>query len=113
MARGGGFQKQHKYRAQRTYCANGHWHPSKAEAKRCDELHLLQKAGEISRLEMQPKFPVSINGIKIFTYIADFAYFTRDERIVEDVKGQVLPIYRLKKKAVEAFYAGVKIVEVR
>jgi hypothetical protein len=105
--------KQHKYKAQRTYCANGHWHPSKAEAKRCDELHILQLAGEITRLEMQPKFPVFINGIKIFTYIADFSYFTKNERVIEDVKGQVLPIYRLKKKAVEAYYPGVRIVEVR
>ncbi len=111
MARGGG--QQHKYRAQRTYCANGHWHPSKAEAKRCDELHILQKAGEISRLEREPSFPISINGVKVCTYKADFSYFTKDERVIEDVKGVLTPVYRLKKKLVEAFYQGVKIVEVR
>lgn len=103
----------HKFNAKRTTCQAGHSHPSAAEARRCDELHLLQRAGEISRLEMQPKFPVSINGVKVFTYVADFAYFTRETRIVEDVKGQILPMYRLKKKCVEAYYAGVKIVEVR
>jgi hypothetical protein len=107
----------HKYRAQRTDCQAGHSHPSKAEARRCDELHLLQRAGEITHLELQPKFPVHINGIKVFTYIADFTYFPQKPepqgRIVEDVKGQLLPIYKLKKKAVEAYYPGVKIVEVR
>jgi hypothetical protein len=111
------FTKQHKYRAQRTYCANGHWHPSKAEAKRCDELHILEKAGEITHLTFQPKFPVHINGIKVFTYIADFSYFPlkpeKGGRIIEDVKGVLTAIYKLKKKAVEAYYPGVKIVEVR
>lgn len=112
-AGGAGYHKQHKYRAQRTHCANGHWHPSKAEAKRCDELHILQKAGEISRLEFEPPFPVTINGVKVCTYKADFSYFTRDERVIEDVKGLKTPVYRLKKKLVEAFYPGVKIVEVK
>jgi hypothetical protein len=108
-----GGKPKHKYKAQRTECQEGHSHPSKAEAKRCDELHLLQKAGQIHRLEREPSFPVSINGIKVFTYRADFSYFTEHERVIEDVKGMVTPIYRLKKKAVEAYYPGVKIVEVR
>lgn len=111
--RPGGSRVQHKYRAQRTSCGAGHSHPSKAEAKRCDELHILQRAGEIHRLEQQPTFPVFINGIKIFEYRADFAYFNEHERVVEDVKGRVLPMYRLKKKAVEAYYPGLRIVEVR
>lgn len=108
-----GVGSNHKYRAQRTYCANGHWHPSKAEAKRCDELHILQRAGEISRLEFEPAFPISINGVKVCTYKADFSYFTNESRVIEDVKGVLTPVYRLKKKLVEAFYQGVKIVEVR
>ena len=104
----------HKYNAIRTECGNCEKpHPSKAEAKRCGELHLLQRAGEIHRLEMQPKFLCQVNGVKICTYIADFAYFTKDERRIEDVKGTSTPIYKLKKKLVEALHPGVKIVEVR
>lgn len=108
---------EHKYRAQRTDCQAGHSHPSKAEAKRCDELHLLERAGEITHLTLQPKFPVHINGAKVTTYIADFSYFPllpeKGGRIIEDVKGILTPMYRLKKKMVEAYYPGVKIVEVR
>jgi hypothetical protein len=102
----------HKYGAKRTECGAGHSHPSRLEAKRCDELHLLQSQGLIARLEREPSFRIVHNGKLICTYKADFAYFT-DRRVVEDVKGVLTPIYRLKKKLVEAFYPGVEIVEVR
>lgn len=112
MTKPGGAPKQHKYRAQRTVCAAGHSHPSKGEAGRCDELHLLQRGGAIHALQREMAFPVYINGIKVFTYKADFVYFTDKERIVEDFKGVITPVYRLKKKAVEAYYLGTKITEV-
>jgi hypothetical protein len=112
-----GGTKSHKFKAVRTDCQHGHSHPSKAEARRCDELHLLERAGEITHLTFQPKFPVHINGKLVFTYSADFSYFPQrpepSGRTIEDVKGFLTPVYRLKKKAVEAYYPGVKIVEVR
>lgn len=79
---------------------------------RCDELHLLQRAGEINRLEREVPFPVFLNGVKLFTYKADFVYFDGRGRVVEEFKGFKTPVYRLKKKAVEAYYLGTKIVEV-
>jgi hypothetical protein len=111
MAYPGG--RQHKYRAVRTDCNAGHSHPSKAEARRCDELHLLQRAGEISRLEMQPRYTLSIGGVKLGSYVGDFRYFTSQGCVLEDVKGMKTPLYNWKKKHLEAQYAGVKIVEVR
>lgn len=104
-----------KYNARRTPCSAGHIHASAAEQRRCDELRLLQRAGEITHLEQQPSFPISINGKHICTYKADFRYFLKDGggSVCEDVKGIALPMYRLKKKLVEASYPGVKIVEVR
>ena len=103
-----------KYGAQRTECGSGHSHPSKAEAKRCGQLTMLVRCKLISELEQQPKFPCIIGGVKVCTYIADFSY--RDGTgvlIIEDVKGQPTPVYRLKKKLVEALYPNVKISEVR
>ncbi|QZP07791.1 DUF1064 domain-containing protein [Caenibius sp. WL] len=99
-----------KYSAKRTACAHGHVHDSKIEAARCDTLHTLQQTGNISRLEMQPEFPIVIDGRHICTYRADFAYFSSTCRIVEDVKGVLTPVYRLKKKLVEALH-GVVIAE--
>jgi hypothetical protein len=107
-------RKRHKFSAVRTDC--GHCptpHPSKAEAKRCGDLHWLQDTGAIRDLEREPAFPFLVNGKRIFTYRADFSYVLNDERVIEDVKGMKTPIYKLKKKLVEAQYPGVQIVEVR
>tara|TARA_R100001377_G_scaffold66585_2_gene41854 strand:+ start:3898 stop:4215 length:318 start_codon:yes stop_codon:yes gene_type:complete len=86
---------------------------SKAEARRYLELKLLEKAGKISNLELQPRYDIKIGGKYIAHYKADFRYFTAKETVVEDVKGVKTPIYRLKKKLVEALYPGVKIIEVK
>jgi len=99
-----------KYSAKKTPCAHGHVHDSKIEAARCNDLHGLQQTGNISRLEMQPEFRISIDGRHVCTYRADFAYFVSDCRIVEDVKGVLTPVYRLKKKLVEAMH-GVVVTE--
>jgi hypothetical protein len=96
-----------------TVCASGHKHRSKAEARRCDHLSLLQRVGEISDLQQQPRFPCVLNGAKLCTYVADFAYNDHEgRRIIEDVKGHKTQLYRLKKKLVEAIYVGTEIVEV-
>ena len=100
-----------KYKAVKTE-VDGITFDSKREAARYMELVLLERAGEISRLELQPSFECIIDGKKICTYKADFRYFTAKECVVEDVKGVKTPVYRLKKKLVEALYPGVKIKEV-
>jgi hypothetical protein len=98
-----------KYSAIRTVCAAGHRHDSKMEAARCDDLTALEAAGHITRLEQQPEFRVEINGKLMCRYVADFAWFTSDCRVVEDVKGVVTPMFRLKQKLVEASHPGVVI----
>jgi len=103
---------RHKYNAKPTVL-DGFRFASKAEARRYSELLLLQRSGEISELELQPPFPLVVNGVKVGTYIADFRYRCKytDPLIVEDVKGIKTPLYRLKKKHVEAQY-GITITEV-
>jgi hypothetical protein len=90
---------------------NGHVFPSKKEATRYMELFLLQKAGEIKDLELQPKFAIVVNGFKVCTYIADFRYRNRyGDVIVEDVKGFRTPVYSLKAKLMKAVH-GITILE--
>lgn len=98
-----------KYSAKRTVCAAGHTHDSKMEAARCDDLCALERAGQITRLEQQPEFRVEINGRLVCRYVADFAWFTADCRVIEDVKGVSTPVFNLKRKLVEATHPGVVI----
>ena len=90
---------------------DGYTFDSKTEANRYAELMLAEKAGDISNLELQPKFLLEVNGKKIATYIADFRYIENGKTVVEDVKGVKTPVYRIKKKLTEALY-DVKIIEV-
>jgi len=84
---------------------------SMKEAARYGELKLLEKAGKIDLLELQPKFRLEVNGEKICTYIADFQYDDDGHTVVEDVKGVKTAIYRLKKKLVKAIF-GIDIQEI-
>ena len=101
----------HKFRAVKTVCAEGHTHPSKSEAAKCDDLHAQQRRGEISHLVREPVFPIIINGKVVCKYIADFQYRMVDSGllIVMDVKGMRTPVFNLKKKLVEAAYPGTVI----
>jgi hypothetical protein len=110
-------KRTHKYRAVATEVDGIRFH-SKAEARRYSELKLLEKAGEVKELELQPKFQLyapqrSGPPEKVSTYIADFRYRRGPKGIlvIEDVKGMRTPLYRLKKKWVEVQY-GLKITEV-
>lgn len=77
--------KRSKYRNERTRI-DGIKFDSKKEANRYAELKLLEQAGEILFLTLQPKFPIS-GGDKPVSYVADFLYHERDCVVVEDVKG--------------------------
>lgn len=101
---------RHKFHAVRT-TVNGISFPSKGEAGRYSQLLLLEKSGLIRDLELQPKFPLVVNGEKICTYIADFQYTTDSGLVTEDYKGVRTPIYRLKKKLMKAIL-GIEITEI-
>ena len=92
---------------------DGRLFASQAEARRYQELKLMQAAGLIAGLECQPRFPLVVNGVRIGEYRGDFRYTeTATGRVVtEDVKGVRTQVYALKKRLVEALY-GVKIAEV-
>lgn len=84
---------------------------SKKEARRYQELKLMQKANAITDLTLQPVFPIEVNGQKICKYLADFQYRENGKLVVEDAKGVLTPAYRLKKKLVKALY-GIEVKEV-
>jgi len=90
---------------------------SKLEAARYKILKKHQEDGDISDLQVQIDFPctITVDGLdtKICSYIADFKYKRNKEWVVEDTKGVITQVFRLKKKLVEALYPGTKIVIVK
>jgi hypothetical protein len=93
---------------------------SKAEARRYLHLKIMERAGHIKDLACQATFALhGHDGTYVASYRADFVYLEPREYgpddwgpVVEDVKGMSTPLYKLKKKLVEAEY-GVTIREIR
>ncbi len=101
---------------------------SKGELARWEELRLLERAGEISGLRRQIKYPLVVNGVDLGSYVADFVYVrmapfqwpkgllvpsdahSLPTVVVEDFKGVRTPAYRLKKKLMLALH-GIEIFE--
>lgn len=100
-----------KYKAKRTV-VNGISFASKAEARRYTQLLFLQRAGAIEELELQPRLLLVVAKIKIGTYVGDFRYrdMVTGVMILEDVKGVLTPVYRIKKRLVRALH-GIDILE--
>lgn len=53
---------------------DGYTFQSKAECERYKQLKLMVAALEICELEVHPRYPITINGIKICDVVLDFAY---------------------------------------
>lgn len=126
---------ENKYNAMKCSCHQGHTHDSKKEARRCNELNLLQRAGEISELRYQVKYllipTIREESGEYYTkgakkgqpkpgkvieqecsYYADFDYITREgKHVVEDTKGMKTKEYIIKRKLLLHIY-GIRITEV-
>jgi len=91
---------------------DGYKFDSKKEANRYQELVLLQKAGEITGLDVKPEpYSFDIDGAHICKYYPDFQYIEGSAKIVEDVKGGPrTQVYRIKAKLMLAFY-NIKVRE--
>ena len=91
-------------------------HQSTAEARRCDELHLMETGGLIRDLRAHPqvRFRLDVNGQHICDYMADFVYFDNERNceVVEDVKGFQTEISKFKLRLMEAVQ-GVNVELVR
>lgn len=97
---------------------DGYVFASKREAQRYSELKMLEKAGEISNLELQKRFeliPSQRIGGKVVErpcyYVCDFAYCEGGKQVIEDAKGMKTEVYKIKKKLMLYKY-GITIKEV-
>ncbi|MDH4746666.1 DUF1064 domain-containing protein [Sphingomonas sp. CBMAI 2297] len=109
----------HKYQATKADCGRGHAHPSKKEARRCAQLHLEQRSGLISELEIGPRYYFEVNGRLLIhdggrraCYTPDFRYRKADGRlVVEDSKGMRVRDWPLRKALFRACYPDIEVVE--
>lgn len=85
------------------------------ESQRYKESKLLERAGTITDLELQPKFLLQDsfkkNGktFRKIEYIADFKYIENGKTIVEDVKGMQTDVFKLKHKIFEKVYPDLEL----
>ena len=110
-------KRANKFNAVKTVVDGITFH-SKAEARRYGELVVLENAGKIQRLELQPQFKCVVNGKKILSYKADFRYFdtATGRTVTEDVKSPPTAKkrdFRITKKLVEALHPGTEIEVVK
>lgn len=103
-----------KYRNKKVI-VDGKKFDSKKEGDRYKELKLLERAGEISNLELQPRFLLQDkfkkNGktYRKIEYVADFKYIENGKAIVEDVKGMQTDVFKLKHKIFEKTYPDLEL----
>lgn len=96
-------QEKNKYGAHKAQ-VDGITFDSKFESERYANLKLLEKAGAIHDLKLQPRYLLqegfTYNGHKErkIEYVADFQYTLNGRTVVEDAKGMKTPIYKLKRK---------------
>lgn len=101
-----------KYRNKKT---NGY--DSKKEAKRADELKLLERGKIITDLQeqvsilLQEKFRHNGKCERPIIYIADFVYYKDGVKIIEDVKGFKTDVYRIKRKMLLFNYPDITFIE--
>lgn len=129
---GGASRRGNKYGASKV-TVDGVTFDSKKEARRWQELKILEKAGKISNLRRQVKFvliptqrgPEEIGPKggrkpgkvleKELDYVADFVYEEDGEKIVEDVKGYkeggAYRVFAIKRKLMR-FVHGIGIREI-
>lgn len=95
---------------------DGHKFDSQKEAYRYQVLKKLEKEGRISDLELQKVFELSpsviINGRKkpALKYKADFVYIHKGQNVVEDVKGVLTAVYKIKRHLMKSIH-GIDILE--
>ena len=123
--------KTNKYKSMKCYL-NGIEFDSRKEARRYQELLLLQRAGVIQNLRLQEKFVLIPSQYESYerygakgqelkpgqrlvekecSYIADFVYEENGKTVVEDTKGFKTKDYIIKRKLL-LWTHGIKIKEV-
>jgi hypothetical protein len=104
-----------KYNAQRVQ-VDGRWFASKAEARGYQVLKILEAAGKITNLKLQPRYVLQAGfrdgdgkWVRSVTYVADFEFMRDGKRVAVDVKGVQTPAFRIKAKLFATRYPEIAL----
>jgi len=107
----------HKYNAS-PITINGIRFDSRGEARRYNQLTLMEKAGKICELKLQPSFVLqkgfkdkNSQNIRPIKYIADFQYTetSSGKNVVEDYKGVETESFKIKRKMFLFHYPALEL----
>src|SRR6187401_2386187 len=102
--------------------ADGYSFDSKAECARYHELKLMERAGQISGLQVHPSYELQPafkdrdgKRVRAICYEADFSYQEGADQVVEDVKGHETKDYKIKAKLFRYRYSALvyRVLKVR
>lgn len=106
--------RPHKYGATRVHL-DGQVFASKAEARGYQVLKVLEAAGQITNLKLQPRYVLQAGfrdsggkWVRSVTYVADFEFLRDGKRVAVDVKGMETAAFRLKAKLFAARYPAIQ-----
>lgn len=106
-----GNRRAGKYNNHRIKTVHG-WFDSKGELSRWLFLLDCEKRGQIEDLRRQVTYPLEVNGEKVCDYVADFVYSKKGFVFVEDFKGMITDVFRLKAKLFRAVYGyDIRVVK--
>jgi hypothetical protein len=103
-----------KYRA-KPCTIDGIRFASQGEGRRYAELKLLERAGVIQGLRLQPRYVIQDSFrregkvVQAISYVADFEYTENSKRVAEDFKGVETAVFRLKRKMFWKRYPGIEL----
>jgi hypothetical protein len=109
-------KKPTKYRNRPFRDAQGiYWH-SRKEHRHWLVLRAAEAAGLVRDLRRQVRYRLTVNGVEVGSYVADFVFFDpeTDRVVVQDTKSPAtrkLPLYRLKRNLMRAVW-GLAVEEV-
>ena len=112
-----GSRRGTKYNAKKSTCSAGHTHDSIGEARRCDDLHLMLRAGAISDLSVSPVYrfilpdgkAIKMKNGQVARYTADFQYMENGKLILEDFKGFIARDFPLRRALFEALFPDITL----
>lgn len=102
-------EKAHKFRA-KPCIVNEIRFDGIVEARRYSKLYFLEQNKIISDLKTHPVFKLDVNEKPIGKYEADFEYEWNGKKWVEDVKGKLTDVFKLKMKLMGAIHPEVNLI---